>query len=244
MKTRRKILSVLIALAISCFSLFAITIVPTATAEQTQSNEISLNIEAKNLSYSDSVYIIYAVSQQGFDKNVNTVKMLFWEETQNEYILGTEKYQVESRTLETVNDKTCIVYYSNGLAAKEMTDDIYARAFVEIDGTVYYSDVTKFSVLEYVYQMHEKRALTEKQVNLFDSMLNYGAAAQILFDYNLDRLANETYYKLEVENGTLADGFAYGRYTAEESVTIIANAPATGYEFSGWQDLNGDIISQ
>ena len=42
----------------------------------------TLTVEANNVSYADSIYILYAVSNDGFDRNVNEIKMLFWEEAQ------------------------------------------------------------------------------------------------------------------------------------------------------------------
>lgn len=243
MKIKSKALSVLILTFVLAICGFCATLTVSKTKAEKIESQVMLNIEAKNLSYQDSIYVIYAVSSEGFDKEEDFIKMLFWEETQTEYVLGTEDYQVESFILETVNDKDCVLFYSNGISAKEMTDDIYARAYVEVDGTTYYSEVEKFSVLEYVYQMREKGELTEKQENLFTAMLNYGAAAQILFDYNLDRLANDTYYKLEVENGLLSDGFTSGRFMANQSVTITAEEKE-GYIFANWQDELGNVISE
>ena len=167
----------------------------------------SITIESKNLSYSDSIYILYAVSNEGFDRSQSEIQMLFWNEPQDEYILGTQDYVASTEGDKTVNGKDCLIFYSDGIAAKEMTDDVYARAYATVDGVTYYSEVAKFSVLEYVYQMREKGGLSDKMETLFTAMLNYGAAAQVVLDYNTDRPANATYYKVSAENGALTDKY-------------------------------------
>ena len=64
------------------------------------------------------------------------------------------------------------------MAAKDINDDIYARACATINGVTYYSDVVEYSVEKYVESMREKGNLTEAQETLFAAMLEYGAAAQ------------------------------------------------------------------
>ena len=241
MKAINKIFSILIlSFVVAVCGFFATANIPMAKAEEPES-QATLGIEAKNLSYSESVYIVYAVSFENV--TYQNVKMLFWDSTQEDYVIGTEKYQASYSSRTTVNGKRCLIFYSNGIAAKNMTDDVYARAYIEENGVKYYSEVEKFSVIEYVYQMREKGDLTSAQTNMFSAMLNYGAAAQELLDYKTDRLANDTYYKVEVENGKLADGFTSGRYLAGETVTITANEPAEGKKFSHWQDENGNVVS-
>ena len=220
MRGRSKIISIFMVLTMALCGLFATVKMPIAQAD----NTINLTIEAKNVSYSDSLYIAYAVSTEGFDTATCAVKMLFWDEFQDSYELGTENYQAsaQSQTV-SLNGKDCLVFYSKGIAAKKMTDDIYTRACVEIDGTVYYSAVQKFSVLEYAHLMLERDTddddsndLSIEQKNLMNALLRYGAAVQKLFEYNTDRLANATYYKIQVVGGLLSDGFTSGRYNAED----------------------------
>jgi len=249
MKAINRIFSILIlSFILAVCGFFATINISWAKAEETQT-EISLNIESNSVSYSDSVYLLYAVSFENVD--YQNIKMLFWDEPQDDYILSTEKYQVSYSGGTTINGKNCLVFYSNGLAAKEMTDDIYARAYIQVEGETYYSPVEKFSVLEYVYTMREKDTdsdttndLGAEEKNLLTAMLNYGTAAQEFFGYNIDRLANDTYYKVEVENGKLADGFTSGRYLEGQTITITANEPAEGYEFLYWLDSYAEFVSE
>ena len=205
----------------------------------------TVEIVSNNLSYSESIYILYAVNSDGFDRNEYQVKMLFWEESQDEYVLGTEKYVALAQGSANVKGNSSLIFYSDGIAAKEMTTDIFARPYVEIDGEEYYGDVMKFSVLEYVYTMEEKGGLSEDQQNMFDAMLEYGAAAQILFGYKTDRLANDEFYTVNVENGTLADGFTFGRFSYGETASLkAAETDESGNPFLFWQDIKGNVVSE
>ena len=242
-KLKNKLLIILLTIA----SVFSCVLAGYALNKKTfkanaSTETLSLAIVSNNLSYADSIYMIYAVSYNGFDKTQNEIKMLFWEEIQEEYTLGTESYTSSNKGYATVKEQDCLIFYSDGIAAKEMTDDIYARAYVEIDGEVYYSDVMKNSVLEYVHTKREAGGLTEQQTATFDAMLEYGATVQSLLGYNVDRLANETYYRINVENGTLADGFTYGLYKANDIITIQANPAETEKYFSHWEDSTGESV--
>ena len=216
----------------------------TAKAEPNVNNPI-LSVVSNNVSYSDSTYILYAISNVGFDRNDYEIKMLFWFEPQTEgYILGTQSYIKSNSGSSKVKGHDCLIFYSKGLAAKEMTDDIFARACVEIDNQVYYSEIIKFSVLEYISLMNEGGNLNGNQKKLFESMLDYGAAAQENFGYNTDKLANDTYYKINVKNGKCPDGFAYGRYKHGDKFKIKADKPPKGKKFWYWKDKHGNIVSR
>ncbi len=201
-----------------------------------------IEIYKNNISYSSEIYILYAVSYEDINIKDNEIELLFFDELQEEYIKGHESSFAKVEKISTIGNVNCAIFYSKGLAAKEMTKDIYARAYVSINGIDYYSEVDKFSVLEYVYKMKEEGSPSEKQTKLFDSMLNYGGSAQNNFDYNTDRLANETYYGIKVHNGKLHDGFSHGRFHRGEKVVITPNEKV-GFKFSHWVDKNGIIIS-
>ncbi len=240
---KKKIFVLFSALLMLVCGVFGVKALTPDSANADEVSTPTLTIESNNVSYADNIYILYAVSNEGFDRTSNPIKILFWEESQNDYVIGTQTYTAESAETATVKDKDCLIFYSNGFAAKELTDTLYARAYVEIDGEVYYSAPSKCSVLEYVYTMREKGGLNDEQTAIFDAMLEYGAAAQNLFDYHTDRLATAEYYAVSVENGLLADGFDFGRYVYGERVELSANANSDGLIFSHWADGNGAIIS-
>lgn len=203
-----------------------------ANAEETVA-PITLTIESNNVSYSDSVYVLYAVSVEGVDVATANIKMAFWDETQTE---SNPEYVSSVRGIETVHGKECAIFYSYGLAAKEMTDNVFCRAYAVVDGETYYSEVLKYNVVQYTYEMKQTLAgkSDEKsllQLEMFDAMLNYGAAAQKLLHYKEETLANDSRYQwVDIKNANLGDGFGYGMYLAGTELTIT---PAFGYEFTG-----------
>ena len=74
----------------------------------------------------------------------------------------------------------------NGVAAKEMNDRINVQMFDAADNAV--SDVWEDSVADYVMRALPKAPDRERR--LMVDMLNYGAAAQVYFNYNTENLAN------------------------------------------------------
>jgi len=204
----------------------------------------TLTVQSQNLSYSDSVYMLYAVSHTGFDRETNEIEMLFWSTPQKEYLLGTEEYRVSNSGKATVKGEDCLVFYSDGIAAKKMTDEIYARAAVTVSGTTYYSDVVRISVLEYVALMREKGNLDPALDSLFDQMLDYGAAAQEAFGYKTDRPANGTFYRVSAVGGTLENGFDTGLVLDGKTATLTAPATSNAQYFSHWADESGNSISE
>ena len=103
----------------------------------------TLTVEGKNISYGDQLYIMYAISGENFDIKENAVKMLFWTKENADYTFGSHDYEKSTQAYDdSVGTESCIIY-SNGIAAKEMCDTIYSRAYVIIDGETYYGEVIK-----------------------------------------------------------------------------------------------------
>ncbi|MBP3412478.1 MAG: hypothetical protein J6K89_04395 [Oscillospiraceae bacterium] len=112
----------------------------------------------------------------------------------NAYMEFTQEGR-EDREPVKVHIKDCMVKRNAGhthysfpyeVAAKEMTDQITAKFFYggECVGTYTYS------VKEYVDNTFEKGTASAELEQLLKSMLHYGAASQLQFNYNTDRLAN------------------------------------------------------
>ena len=137
MKTK-KLLWLLLALSILVAG-FVFTVSATDNA-----SEPALKIEAGNLSFEDSVFILYAVSHEGID--AKDVRLYFWNEPQSgddAYAYDTADYSFAPyQQSVTVNGKSCVTFRNNTLRAKNMTDYVYARAYAEVDGVGYYSQVS------------------------------------------------------------------------------------------------------
>jgi hypothetical protein len=236
MKKKILILTLILATLAAIFSLVALA---TDTPE-----EPALKIEATNLSFEDSVFVLYAVSHEGIA--YDDIQMLFWTEAQDEYTIGTEAYaKCYFAVNVAVNEKSCTAFKNDELRAKNMADNIYARAYANVDGKEYYSEVSKYSILQYAYNKLGKTGTRSESATLCDmlvKMLPYGAAAQKHFNHNTARPADGEFYQVKVEGGVLEDGFTKGLYLAGESATLSAPTEKDGVPFSAWKKLFAQII--
>ena len=91
------------------------------------------------------------------------------------------------------------------VSAEKLGDEIYLCVYAELDdGTVIYSDVVTYSVKSYAYSKLNDSNTDHELKALLVSLLNYGAAAQVYFDYKTDALVNAD---LTAEQQTLADDY-------------------------------------
>lgn len=94
MATNKKRFFVMLAVALLiCSAVTATVLFATNDASEL---DPKLEVVSYNLSYSDSVYILYAIANEGFDREEYEIKMLFWNEAQDDYVLGTESYSVST----------------------------------------------------------------------------------------------------------------------------------------------------
>ncbi len=203
-----------------------------------------LSIDYCNLSFRDSVCIKYAVASTSTEETT----LLLWEEPSDEYLYGTHIAELSTVGNQTISGEIYKVFDYTELAAKQMTDVIYARAYTVVDGEEYYSDVEKYSILQYAYSKLGKTGIASDDENLkamLSSMLEYGANAQKYFEYDVDRLATDDFYQVKVVGGLIDDQCNHGLYLEGEQVNIVA--PATndeGVDFAGWTNKNGDVAAE
>lgn len=234
--TMKKSISFLIVIA--AIALFAVCIGVTEATEP----EPDMSIKACNLSFQDNVYIKYAVKSS----SLSGIKLLIWTSPQSDYVYGTQNSVLSSIGTEVINGDNCAVFQYKELAAKQMTDVIYARAFVEKSGIKYYSDIKKYSILQYVYNKTGKTgtaSTNQKLLDLLNGMIEYGSLAQIYCDYNSDRLANDDWFQVTIEGGYLSDFCSQGLYLPGDIVTLIApETDELGQPFFCWIDSNGIVV--
>ena len=109
----------------------------------------------------------------------------------------------------------------DGIAAKEMSDKIHITVYTDAGAAASYTKVT--TVTEYaVSLLSDNSAKSAKCHTLMADMLNYGAAAQTLFNYNTGNLANS------VMTSTHAN-----KATAELDMTKLSNNSVKGTGFAG-----------
>lgn len=239
---KKKILIILASVLLLATLFCAATL--TSSAEDA---EPELSISATALLIQNSVDIRYFVVAENV-ANINDVKLLVWNEPQENYVKGTEYAQVEYSGKGAPYQGVMEYYYDfEGVNAKMMADVFYAVPYVNVNGKDYYGTVKKYSVLEYSYSKMgklDKAATTDtKLINMLDVMLDYGAMAQVYFDYKTDRLANDDFYQVKVSGGLLSDGFAKGLYLEGDEAVLTASAAPAGKSFVCWQNSAGDIVA-
>ena len=239
--TKIALLSALVVLLSVCVSIFAYQVTPVKAEAAENTEEPQITLVGANVSLKDSVNIVYAAAVKGYDYTKYKTKLLVWKTPQAEYTKKNCDVVVDSSYHDTIASYSCDMFYY-GMPAKNIVDQLYVRAYVEIDGKEYYSGTTKYSLLEYLYDQLAKSGLTEYQKRMYEAVLKYGGRAQDLFDYFRDRRADDTFYSIHVENGTFADGFTRGMFLENEEVVMKANAAPEGKKFAYWQDMNGIIL--
>lgn len=239
--TKIALLSALLVLLSVCVSIFAYQITPVKAEAAENTEEPQITLVGANVSLKDSVNIVYAAAVKGYDYTKYKTKLLVWKTPQAEYTKKNCDVVVDSSYHDTIASYSCDMFYY-GMPAKNIVDQLYVRAYVEIDGKEYYSGTTKYSLLEYLYDQLSKSGLTEYQKRMYEIILKYGGRAQDLFNYFRNRRADDTFYSIHVENGTFADGFTRGMFLEGEEVVMKANAAPEGKKFAYWQDMNGIIL--
>ena len=256
--TKIALLSVLVVLLSVCVSIFAYQITPVKAEAAENTEEPQIMLVGANVSLKDSVNIVYAAAVKGYDYTKYKTKLIVWKTPQEDYTIEnalkiieknkdkTDKSEIECVIVDssyhaTLGSYSCDMFYY-GMPAKNIVDQLYVKAYVEIDGKEYYSGTTKYSLLEYLYDQLAKSGLTEYQKRMYEIILKYGGRAQDLFDYFRNRRADDTFYSIHVENGTFADGFTRGMFLENEEVVMKANAAPEGKKFAYWQDMNGIIL--
>ncbi len=194
-------------------------------------------ISTYNVSFRDALCLKFSVSV----KNTTAVpQFLYWTSPAEVYDHSTAE-----GVLETVgyDENGRFVFDYTGLAARQMGDEIYGRPFVVVDGVTYYGAVKKASIMEYAYTILGKfgnTGFSQELMDMMEPMLEYGAMAQLYCDnYRADRLVNEEYYRIVVQNGTVDDGLNKGMYREGDTVSLIANAA----NFSHWETSDGRFLS-
>lgn len=126
------------------------------------------------------------------------------------------------------------------IAAKEMAMNVYAEA--KVDENV--GPMLKYSVLQYVRNKKSSASTTEKLANVLDRLLSYGAAAQIYFDADIDRLADSAFYEIKTVDGALPDGMQRGLYLEGDVVMLTAESVNAEGEYFYYWLKDGALVSE
>ena len=239
---KTKFLIVIFAIVTLTLSVFAVT--ASAGAE-----EPSVSIDKFNLVFDDNVYLKYAVKFHGIDDDDITsskIGMLYFTSPSDSYVTGKENHSSSVVGFTDIGGEKYYTFEYRHINAKQMTDYVYSVAYLDHGGERYYSEPVKFSVLDYAYAKLGKTGVASENESFKDmlsEMLQYGEKAQIYFNYNTSRLANDEYFLVEVNGGTLEDGFTKGLYNASEEAILSAPASNNGKIFDSWKSASGEVIS-
>ena len=205
-----------------------------------------LDIVLNNVDLGERFRIAYAVNPNlPSGSSAEDIKMAFWTSPQDSYLADGAEYVKSVWQIGTVGSGATAyedvpLFRSAEIDATDLMKPVYARAFVEIDGTNYYSEVCKYSVLQYIALRQEATSgVTDQQRKLYEKILEYGDAAQIALGHDKDRLCSD-YVKIETEGGTLPDGFRIGMYYPGDELTLTADSFIV---FEGWYDSEMNLIS-
>ena len=232
---KRTVVSLILAIVM----MFALS----ATAFSAESADAPvLDVAAKNLSLNNTIDLVFYVTiENGTAANI---KLMTWSKAQDDYAYGTQEQILEPTTITTYKNKPCAIFYYTGIAAKQMADNIYVRAYVEKGGEMYFSGVDKYSILQYAYNKINAATPDAKLVAILDSMLDYGAQAQVYFNYNTAHPANADFRLVKLANGALSDQTDRGLFLVGETATLIAPATnAAGVPFSYWKNSAGERVA-
>ena len=234
---KKSLLLGIICLSLTIAVALSIPFTVNSIAQNTDYSDAELEIVSKNLSYNSEVYVMFAVEAKGV--SLDNVEMLFWS-SRPDAVTDTPKFVDTSYEAATKPDGTVIfdcVFSSYGVAAKDFPDEIYCAAHVKNSDV--YSEIARYSVLEYLFERLTSEGITETQTNMYNAAITYGECAQQLLEHSTSLSPlNMTY--VAVEGGTLSDGFSRGVYSYSDELTVIADDPAT---FSAWADEGGEIVS-
>lgn len=88
-----------------------------------------------------------------------------------------------------ISDGNVYMVQTEGIPAKNMADTVFFKVYAKMtDGTYLYSQVAGYNAVAYANTV--LKGSNDSAKALVVAMLNYGAAAQVYFDYNTDGLMN------------------------------------------------------
>ena len=184
----------------------------------------TLDIYSKNLSYGSNISILFAVKSANLDGA--EVKLNVYESDPT--AAAVEPAATVSKAYEdTVHGELCDIFFTPGINAKSIHRQVYVQAFAVVGEETYYSEVERYSVLEYCHEMIASESTDAEKDAKYQAVIDYGAAIQSLLSEDVDaegnpkfegKLATEYVY-VTIENGTLDGKYDKGVYVAGDKLT-------------------------
>lgn len=192
-----------------------------------------LTVYSKNISYESNVKLVVAVKKA----NVGDVtpELLVWNAKPDENTEPTAI--VASSGIKSVWGEDCDIYYTPGINSKNLADVIYVKARAKVNGEYVYSELEKYSVVEYCKEMIYTEGTKDDCDAEFENILEYGASVQRILGHNTDKLATDFKY-VAVEQGYISaeDGRTAVVFKGDAVSPVFTGDVPEGKEFSGWID--------
>lgn len=201
-----------------------------------------VEIFAERLVFGKSVYLNYAVCFENVPTEAET-GLLVWKNAPSDKTYGHQEFKItNSIGQEKIEETDYTIYAFENISADEMARDIYAIAYIKDDDKITYSEMSKYSVLQYAYNKLGDSDTDDALKNLLSAMLEYGETVQLYSIAtgqiaNTNRLANHQFYQIAVENGTLPDGTNYGLYPEGSEVVLSTNS-----SYATWINENDTVV--
>ena len=106
---KNKINKLFILIALSTVVICTAFVIGIFAFTNAQSSVPELTIVGKNLSFSESVYLKYAVSVENVDEP-EEAKLLIWTQPENAYVIDTEDFRLDSTGTSTINNTKCLIF--------------------------------------------------------------------------------------------------------------------------------------
>ena len=161
----------------------------TLSYEATPPDPPTISLYGATLSFKDEIYykVLFKVDNP-CDVQIAEMGLLTWtSETDGtvenaEYVIsGWEDYSASYLTVR-----------SQAISAKKMGDDLYFKVYLKLaDGTYVYSGLESYNAKTYAMNKLNNSNSSDELKALCVALLNYGAAAQEYFEYNLDSFIND-----------------------------------------------------
>ena len=199
------------------------------TASAPSDPSVTLAGKSFSLSFEDEILVNFYYTVSDTSKVTEQGMLVFHSNPGTPSISkANEKYSNPTYTAST-GYYTCT---TDGIAAKEMGDTRYYCAYAKLsDGTYAYSSLYDYSPKKYATSRLANSTNTEMKA-LCVAMLNYGAEAQLYFNYNTNNLMNKD---LTAAQKALVKDYNASLFkgTVPVSSSKVGNFTATSTGFSG-----------
>ena len=253
----KKNLALILALVMLMGTIFPVISVAAEATPPAAASNYEPKISYANISYSDKMYMMFAIpAPEALDTGCS-VQLLVWANKgdgqgfgitdQNKTVLVAEADKV------TIGGAQYLVYKYGNLSAADMTTIIAARPAVvkTVDGAtsvVKYGDLVEYSVLEYVANAKGEfggTKLADDVLATLDSLLAFGGFAQKYSGKGYDFLASDELSKIwyvPVINGVAGEKIFGGFFKKGAELATVSAPHLDNYSFVSYLDKDGKAV--